>query len=831
MTVVGIDLGTTNTVVAAARSGRALALKDDAGRNLLPSVVSFHPNGEVLIGADAKERRTVDAQNTIFSIKRLIGRSWDSEQVQRARERLPFSMKEGPGKSTLVEARGRAYTLPEISAYVLERAKQIAEKRLGTQVEGCVITVPANFNDLQRAATKVAGRVAGLEVLRILNEPTAAALAYGFGKTGRERIAVYDFGGGTFDVTLLDLSENVFEVLATAGDTFLGGDDIDRIIADRMADQLLIKHRVDARDDVQLYERLRFAAEGIKVDLSTQLASKVTIPEVSHGLLGKALNFEFEMKRSELDSLTEPLVERTLEVCREALKIAGAGVKDFDQVLLVGGSTRAPLVRKKVGAFFGKPPQTRLNPDEVVALGAAIQATALGATRTASIPAPPMPAAGTRTERASWTNEASPRPKLGSIPPDTHLDSPMRPKRTSIPPDLGRPGKRTEQSVLARLEAKPVTPLGAAPMVTAPGSIAPNTFAGVGPRGRVKTQSGMGPSPIVVPPAASLRAPPPLDDLSPPPVPPPPAPPPLESPLELAGGVIEAEEFDDAELEELDYEGEQDGDEVTTTHVPSVPPLAPAAPAPKSVPPLAPPASFGATLPSATSKPITAPAAFASTLASAGVSAATELPPLPEQRKEKPAVVTTPFARAVPGQKAVVPVTSSAPLVFELPDTDEEIEAAPRGIRPSEMSFEAAPAQARAYAEPPRAPALDLPPLKTPLLVDVTPLALGVEVVGGYSDTLIARNSPVPCEHSRSFVTANDDQTLVRVRVCQGQSARFAENTVLGEVELSGLTKAPRGSVKIEVTFALDESGILSVSARDAKTGAATRAQLKLIGL
>jgi molecular chaperone DnaK len=828
MTVVGIDLGTTNTVVAAARSGRAVALKDDAGRSLLPSVVSFHPNGEVLIGADAKERRTVDAQNTIFSIKRLIGRSWDSEQVQRARERLPFSMKEGPGKSTLVEARGHAYTLPEISAYVLERAKQIAEKRLGTQVEGCVITVPANFNDLQRAATKVAGRVAGLEVLRILNEPTAAALAYGFGKTGRERIAVYDFGGGTFDVTLLDLSENVFEVLATAGDTFLGGDDIDRVIADRMADQLLIKHRVDARDDVQLYERLRAAAETIKVDLSTQLAAKVTIPEVSHGLLGKALAFDFEMKRSELDSLTEPLVERTLEVCREALRIAGAAVKDFDQVLLVGGSTRSPLVRKKVGAFFGKPPQTRLNPDEVVALGAAIQATALGATRTASIPAPPMPAAGTRAPSPSWTNEASPRPKLGSIPPDTHLDSPARAKRASFPPELGR--KRSEQSVLARLEAKPMTPLGAAPMAGIPGSIAPNTFAGVGPRGRLKTQSGMGPSPIVVPPAASLRAPPPLDDLSPPPAPPPfpPAPPPLD-----LDGDFEAEDLEELEpeLEELDYE-----EEVTRTNIPSVPPLAPVAPAPKSVPPLAPaahvpPKSFGATLPSATSKPITAPGAFANTLPSADM-----LPPLPdagrdEPRKDRAALVSTPYARAtLPGQRAVVPVTTSAPLVFEL--QDEEAEAAPHGIRSADMSFEAAPAQARAYAEPPRAPALDLAPVpKTPLLVDVTPLALGVEVVGGYVDTLIARNSPVPCEHSRAFVTANDDQTLVRVRVCQGQSTRFSENTVLGEVELSGLTKAPRGSVKIEVTFTLDESGILSVAARDAKTGAATRAQLKLIGL
>src|SRR6187431_3418385 len=298
-TVIGIDLGTTNTVVSVVRDGQASALLDEAQQVLIPSVVSFHPNGSVLVGRTAKERRIVDASNTIYSIKRLIGRSWDSEEVRRARSRFPFEMREGPGLASLVVARGETYTLPEISAFVLRKAKSTAEAALQTSVDRAVVTVPANFNDLQRAATKVAGRVAGLQVARILNEPTAAALAYGFGKKGRERIAVYDFGGGTFDITLLDLSENVFEVLATAGDTFLGGDDLDHALADKMADEFLAVHRYDARTDPSALERLRTAAEALKIQLSTENQARMRVTEVAHGPGGRALDLDFSITRAE----------------------------------------------------------------------------------------------------------------------------------------------------------------------------------------------------------------------------------------------------------------------------------------------------------------------------------------------------------------------------------------------------------------------------------------------------------------------------------------------------------------------------------------------------
>src|SRR5580658_3816073 len=398
MAVVGIDLGTTNTVVACAKGGRVQVLADDQGRSLLPSVVSFHPSGDVLVGHAAKERRVVDAKNTIASVKRLIGRAWATDEIDRARKRFAFELKEGPGQGPLVVARGQEYTLPEISAFVLKRARSIAEASLGESGDRAVITVPANFNELQRAATKVAGRVAGLDVLRIINEPTAAALAYGLGRTVKERIAIYDFGGGTFDCTLLDLSGNVFEVLATAGDTFLGGDDLDLAIAERMSEAFLHSHRYDPRSDPQAFERLRVAGELVKIELSSKERMHTKLREVAFGVGGAHLDLDFGMTRDELEMLATPLVERTFAVCQESLGVARLPVSAFDKVILVGGSTRIPLVRRRVEPFFGAPPLDRVNPEEVVAIGAAIQAAALTeVARRRSIPPPPVPGGRRKT--------------------------------------------------------------------------------------------------------------------------------------------------------------------------------------------------------------------------------------------------------------------------------------------------------------------------------------------------------------------------------------------------------------------------------------------------
>jgi molecular chaperone DnaK len=569
-------------------------LPDERGRRLLPSVVSFHPNGDVLVGYPAKERRVVDARNTVASVKRLIGRAWRSEEIDRARQRFPFDLKEGPDQGVLVVARGKDYTLPEISAFVLKRAKVVAERALGETVDKAVITVPANFNELQRAATKVAGNVAGLDVLRIINEPTAAALAYGLGRTARERVAIYDFGGGTFDCTLLDLSGNVFEVLATAGDSFLGGDDLDAAIAERMAEGFLQAHRYDPRSDAQSFEKLRVAAEAVKIALSSEERVTHTVREVAHGVGGATLDLNFVMARAELEMLAAPLVERTFAVCQDALGVARLPVSGFDRVILVGGSTRIPLVRRRVEQFFGSPPLDRVNPDEVVAIGAAIQAAALTeAARVRNVPPPPVPGA--------------------------RKPSPSRPSAPSIHVDYTEDDAVTVATPVAALHA-------AAEQAEAARAKAPEP-----PRGRTG------------------KTPPPL--------------PPSSPSLEIG-----------------------------------------------------------------------------------------------------------------PGKK----VTASAP---------------------------------------------------APVLVDVTPRALVVETVGGWCDVVVQRNAKIPCERTRAFATSSDMQTVVHVRVAQGENATFADNTYLGQVELSGLRPAPRGQVTIQVRFEVDESGTLNVHAADVSTGREAHATLKLVGI
>jgi molecular chaperone DnaK len=621
---VGIDLGTTNTVVGVVRDGRALTLADEGGRRLIPSVVSFHPTGKVLVGDQAKERRMVDPQNTIYSVKRLIGRTWDMEELV-----------EGFKQGVAVVARGETYMLPEISAFVLRRAKAVAESALGETVDRAVITVPANFNDLQRAATKLAGKLAGLEVLRILNEPTAAALAYGQASGQAERIAVYDLGGGTFDVTLLDLSGNVFEVLATGGDTALGGDDIDQLIADQMAQFFLKTHRVDPRADPLARAALRARAEVLKLALSSKDEASVELNDVARGEGGVFISATFTMRRADLERISQPLIERTLDTCRFSIETIGLKPEEIQRVILVGGSTRMPLVVARVESYFKKPATGRVNPDEVVALGAAIQAAAL--TRAAR-------------GRSIGPPEASP-----SLPP-------------SLPP--------------------------------------------------------------VLKPFKSPPPPPPPDDLS---------------------------------------------DEEGALRVPSVPP------------PLV-PAEFDAEL------------------------ELPRAPPLPTAGKKPP----PPPPRKLPGAPAQAPGPGLAGPPVEPPPV-ESAQAARFALRTGVRS-------------PSNRPEPTISRRPAPLLIDVTPISLGVETAGGFCDFLIGANTPVPCDRTRVFLTASDGQTSVVVKVAQGESQRFGENTLLGDLHLTGLVAAARGEVRVAVTFEIDVDGILNVRAKDEGSGRETKARLHMVG-
>lgn len=375
--VIGIDLGTTYSVVAVAGKRGAEVIPDEEGRTLHPSVVSFRQNGEVVVGHDARARRHADPQNTVSAAKRLIGQSYRNPVVRMALSTLPFQCEEGENEQTLILVRGRHYTVPEISSYVLAHLKACAERHLGCHVSRSVITVPANFTDAQRQATKQAGELAGLSVLRILNEPTAAALAYGFGRSLDATLAVFDLGGGTFDVTVLRIRDSIFEVLATGGDSFLGGNDFDRALIEDLASELHRQTHFDIREVPQGWSRLLTACEQIKCRLSEDEAAAGTIHGLGKGPRGEPISLDFERHREQFEALIEPYVERTITACREVVTAAGAKASELSDVLLVGGSTRIPLVRERVADYFGRAPHSRLNPDETVAYGAAVQAAAL----------------------------------------------------------------------------------------------------------------------------------------------------------------------------------------------------------------------------------------------------------------------------------------------------------------------------------------------------------------------------------------------------------------------------------------------------------------------
>lgn len=656
--ILGIDLGSTNSVVAVAQEREARVLPTHRDEHLIPSVVSFHPSGTILVGGRARERRLVDAANTIHGVKRLIGRPFESPEVTYARERTAFPLIRGTDGAPWVRVRRGTYTLPEVSAFVLREVTAVAAARLGSIVKRAVVTVPASFNELQRSATQAAAMIAKLDVVQLVNEPTAAAVAYGYGREGAERVAVFDLGGGTFDVTVLGYAGGAFYVLGTYGNTFLGGDDIDLAIANEMAALFLEQHRWDARQDHQAFERLRAAAENVKCRLSTETTASTTVRELTYGPGGKRLDLEYELTRPALDRMLRPLVEAALEACGEALRLADTEVIDLDAVILVGGSTRIPLVRSMVADYFGMDPRTDADPDLVVALGAAI----LGHAHLA--PDRPVP----------QEHQVEPG-KVGFAPPGI--------------------GAATS----AWLRKAKTRPLGPAVQVDAPE--------------------------VVVAPADEPALPAVKEGFRKPPSPP--LPPPL--PVEVA----------------------------------------------ERTPPGLPPSDRP---PRPTEEPVPSPRARTST---------------------KPGPAFNPFKSGIPP----APEVEDAPLedaVFVSPNP------------------------------PPTQTTVAIAPGDAPLLVDVTPHSLGLETVGGYMELVVERNSPIPLEKTRIFATGTDLQDSARVSVCQGESQRFVDNQVLGDIELTGLRQAKRGEVKIIVTFSLDLSGILSVRATDPETGNEQAIRVNLLG-
>ncbi len=622
--VLGIDLGTTNSVVAVADGDGVRVLKaPDGGGPLIPSVVSFHPSGEVLAGIEAKERRVLDPANTVYSVKRLIGRPFNSVEVKQASRRFAFDLQEGANGGVCVQARKEQYSLSEISAFVLRHVRKIAEASLGSVCSRAVVTVPANFNELQRTATKTAGNVAGLDVLRIINEPTAAALAYGYGKASNERIAIYDFGGGTFDLTILQLAGDVFEVMATAGDTFLGGDDIDLLIADDMAAHLLETHRIDVTKDRDAYELLRTGAERAKCELSHHSEAMARVEEVAYGEGGAPIHLDYTLSRDRFVQLARSIVTRTFDVCEEAMGLAEVRPTQIDNVILVGGSTRIPLVQEMVAEYFGRTPLSDIDPDIVVAHGAALQ---------------------------GWA-----------------LSQPVR--RASL--------------------------------------------------GKVKLKQ------------VAIEA---LDPLS-----------------------------DDLR------------DDVTQR---------------KRMP---------------------------------------TLPPFDDQVTQMKHMKDIPglFDKGSPDEEldidSLIPEPITSPVPPPIPDGAFDISMSPPKDGAFDISMSPPPDLTYELGEADDSPA-------PPLLLDVTPLSLGVETVGGYCEQIIRRNAAIPAEESKLFTTARDNQDSVEVQICQGESRNIDQNQPLGRIALTGLRAGARGTVQITVTFMIDANGTLQVRAQDAGTGQQQEIAIRLIG-
>ena len=378
--VIGIDLGTTNSCVAVMDGGTSKVIENSEGARTTPSIVAFTKDGERLIGQPAKRQAVTNPDNTIFAVKRLIGRRYDDPVTQKDTALVPYTIAKGKNGDAWVKAGGEDYSPSQISAFILQKMKETAESYLGETVTQAVITVPAYFNDAQRQATKDAGQIAGLEVLRIINEPTAAALAYGLDKQDGKTIAVYDLGGGTFDISVLEIGDGVFEVKSTNGDTFLGGEDFDNVLVEYLADKFKAKENMDLRSDKLALQRLKEAAEKAKIELSSAQTTEINLPFITARMEGGSttpLHLVENITRSDLEKLVSGLIQRTLEPCRKAIADAGLTAKDIDDVVLVGGMTRMPRVREIVKEFFGKDPHTGVNPDEVVAMGAAIQAGVL----------------------------------------------------------------------------------------------------------------------------------------------------------------------------------------------------------------------------------------------------------------------------------------------------------------------------------------------------------------------------------------------------------------------------------------------------------------------
>ena len=813
---VGIDLGTTNSSISTCwPEGHPRLIRDVEGSGIIPSVVSFTDKGETIIGLKAKQRLLVDLENTFYSIKRFIGRDLRKHEHVWAASQYAFKLESGPNGIPMACTHGKKIPIHQMSGMILRHLVDMASNSTGQQVKKAVITVPANFNESQRKATKQAGESAGLEVLRIFNEPTAAALAYGLGKTAKETVAIYDFGGGTFDITILRLEDPVFEVLSTAGDMMLGGDDFDRLILQDMLAQFRNQHGFTPEGDSNLIQRFLFGAERMKCQLSDWIVTAFEDRHVKDAG-GKPLSpFHYEMNRDKFKKLTVNLAMRSLDVCKEVLRTASLTTKDISQVVLVGGTTRIPYLRSMVEEFFGKPPLDKIQPDVVVSIGASIQAFSLvggemvyPATQKEMLPQVStrrlLPKAKGITE---FDTEFEEQPDLSD---EMEMEDEGPPIGQEEKISLPRAFEDSIQTKVQKHEQKLEET-----ETTVRKSIVPE-----------KSADAQLPAPKTKAATFDFDATPPTGQS-------------LLDVLKKKGGAPTKTDLRLAKKTEPLY---------GAAATPPTPPIAPAASAidemdvdsiiaSSEVPDIkvvAPPAQEKAVAPPAKEKAAAPPAKE-------------RVFPTPGQEKVTPVRLQVFPPMKTPGEppKAVTPESLNEPYV------SRDILQAMKEMHLKEMEEEegeiASVGPAPSPSAPPRpsvgpAPSPSVPPrpsvgptpkpggARAPLLLDVTPSTLGVATVGGFVEVIIKKNSPVPVEKGHIFTTSADGQEKVVVRILEGDSPRADENNELGVIDLLDIRPAPRGTIKIEVTFDISVDGILEISAKNLETRKEQRSKLTLFG-
>jgi molecular chaperone DnaK len=692
--VLGIDLGTVNSCVAVVRDGRPVVLADDT-RTTIPSAVAYAQDKE-LIGEPARRQALSDPKSAFVATKRLIGHAFDSKEVSAAKERMAYEIHPSPMGSVLLRAAGRELTPVQVAARILHRIREVASEALGESVERAVISVPAHFNEIQRRATKLAAEYAGLQVLRLVNEPTAAAFAYGYRKGEDFRLAVYDLGGGTFDVTIMQAKGDTFEVLASDGDSYLGGEDVDNLVADWIAGEYRSRHGKDPLEDPSARLRLKEAAEKAKVDLTDVQQARIELPYLLRSPDGSFASFECTLAREKLEELTAPILNKTLELCKRCLKGAKIQKEDLQAVLLVGGQTRMPAVRNMVRDFFGKEPRRDVNPDEVVALGAALYGYSLEA------------------EKLKLEAEESAEEAFA-----------VALKQTARVREIVEEVEALQSEMVSDDElARRITDFVAQAQAELP----------------------------------QLRAD--LPELY------------GDADLDLPAAIGGLKE----ELYELKLKVDKVREHSRKLDTGT-------AAKPRPTPPAA--AKPHATPPAAAKAPAT---------------------PAPRLELELPHDRVGPSSPPAPSPEAPASVAQAVEVVSEW------LARASASSERAQVSLEEASEHARA---------------RKVRLRDVTSHALGIGAVGDLLSVLIEKNAKVPAETKRMFSTHHDNQREVHIRVFQGEDKRATRNELLGQFMLTGIEPAPRLEPKIEVSFQLDEDGILHVKARDQRTGAAQEITVK----